>query len=453
MTTLQKLRHSLFCASLLAICPAVSAQADLLTDLIAHYPLDGDVTDASGLGNNATNFGATFTADRFGNADSALFCDGNDYVQTPQGSNFKPLSFSVWFRADNVSAERSIVDSDVAGAFGHSLMIGYQHVGFPIGPAAFPAGSEPTCNPAPLVPGSCAWGDGTLDVQFHSPAGVSGGAHDTGESISAGQWYHAVVNYAADIEVFLNGNLVLDIPYADAPYDGSNFRLCRHNASDPQWFIGAIDDVRFFEASLTQSEVSQLFDGGDSDGDGVPDATDNCPDVPNPDQGNNDGDSLGDVCDPDDDNDGIDDVADNCPIDANPSQDDFDGDGLGNVCDPTFIADDDVAAIESEVLYMVELIVGLNVPGGNGLVAKLQGKGGVLRKISSAVEAWNYGLIDVQTYMAELQDALDQLTDFDSQLAEKTANGQIDELDAAELGAASTAIRVIIDELIAATGT
>jgi hypothetical protein len=36
----------------------------------------------------------------------------------------------------------------------------------------------------------------------------------------------------------------------------------------------------------------------DSDGDGVPDATDNCPTVCNPQQLDADNDSLGDLCDP-----------------------------------------------------------------------------------------------------------------------------------------------------------
>ena len=60
----------------------------------------------------------------------------------------------------------------------------------------------------------------------------------------------------------------------------------------------------------------------DDDGDGVGDACDNCPDAPNPTQANSDSDDLGDVCD-------------NCPLDSNPNQADGDGDGLGDVCDPT----------------------------------------------------------------------------------------------------------------------
>jgi hypothetical protein len=37
--------------------------------------------------------------------------------------------------------------------------------------------------------------------------------------------------------------------------------------------------------------------GGDADGDGVPDATDNCPQTPNPNQADFDGDGIGDACD------------------------------------------------------------------------------------------------------------------------------------------------------------
>jgi len=73
----------------------------------------------------------------------------------------------------------------------------------------------------------------------------------------------------------------------------------------------------------------------DDDNDTILDEDDNCPFVANTDQANNDGDSEGDACDADDDNDGVLDGVDNCPLVANPGQEDFDLDGIGDACDPT----------------------------------------------------------------------------------------------------------------------
>ncbi|MFO0972007.1 MAG: thrombospondin type 3 repeat-containing protein [Phycisphaerae bacterium] len=81
----------------------------------------------------------------------------------------------------------------------------------------------------------------------------------------------------------------------------------------------------------------------DSDSDGVPDASDNCPAVSNANQADGDGDGRGDACDncpaisnanqADGDGDGRGDVCDNCPAVSNASQADGDGDGRGDVCD------------------------------------------------------------------------------------------------------------------------
>jgi hypothetical protein len=81
----------------------------------------------------------------------------------------------------------------------------------------------------------------------------------------------------------------------------------------------------------------------DTDGDSIPNVSDNCPDVSNPDQANSDGDQYGDACDncpevanpgqEDHDADGIASACDNCPLDSNPDQMDTDHDGIGDVCD------------------------------------------------------------------------------------------------------------------------
>lgn len=73
----------------------------------------------------------------------------------------------------------------------------------------------------------------------------------------------------------------------------------------------------------------------DTDNDGIPDAQDNCPAIPNTDQLNNDGDSEGDVCDDDDDNDGLTDVFE-LSINTNPFLADTDGDTVSDFTEVNF---------------------------------------------------------------------------------------------------------------------
>jgi hypothetical protein len=89
----------------------------------------------------------------------------------------------------------------------------------------------------------------------------------------------------------------------------------------------------------------------DTDNDGVLDFQDNCQGTFNPRQDDTDNDSMpppyqpvniiprdpmtgGDACDIDDDGDNVLDVNDNCPKKPNPDQADRDGDTVGDICDP-----------------------------------------------------------------------------------------------------------------------
>lgn len=76
----------------------------------------------------------------------------------------------------------------------------------------------------------------------------------------------------------------------------------------------------------------------ESDGDGVFDIVDNCPDVPNPDQSDEDGNGIGDPCEEtaeieDLDGDGFLSIDDNCPSIFNPNQEDTNSNGAGDACD------------------------------------------------------------------------------------------------------------------------
>ena len=150
----------------------------------------------------------------------------------------------------------------------------------------------------------------------------------------------------ADFGIILrdaNAALIGDTADADPFFDGTT-----HNSAiivgtggsctgdtDGDGVINAIDNCPSVsnanQANWDGDALGDVCD--DSDGDGLMDSADNCKAVSNPTQANFDGDALGDVCDPDQDGDGAANETDNCPGLSNPSQSDIDGDGLGDACD------------------------------------------------------------------------------------------------------------------------
>jgi Ca2+-binding RTX toxin-like protein len=115
---------------------------------------------------------------------------------------------------------------------------------------------------------------------------------------------------------------------------GATYRF--HVVTELSFVVGGVLPAGTFD----YDNVLLRAEATDTDGDGVPDSTDNCDDVANPNQADTDGDGIGNACDstpngPDTDGDGVPDATDNCDTVANPGQADTDGDGIGDACDST----------------------------------------------------------------------------------------------------------------------
>ncbi|MEO0733038.1 MAG: T9SS type A sorting domain-containing protein, partial [Bacteroidota bacterium] len=103
----------------------------------------------------------------------------------------------------------------------------------------------------------------------------------------------------------------------------------QQNDDDGDGIGNACDPCRFLDNRL------------DTDGDGVSDCFDNCVTEANPDQSDRDNDGHGDLCD-------------NCPDKKNRRQNDDDGDGIGNACDPTRNGD---AGVKTSKVAAFDLIL------------------------------------------------------------------------------------------------
>ena len=157
--------------------------------------------------------------------------------------------------------------------------------------------------------------------------------------VEGGRWNHIALTWDGTHQVtYING--VADDPLPDAldaspVVDGACVLGDPNSRSELALFV---DDFRVYEGVLGGSEVDALVVSWDTDGDGIGDVNDNCPDDDNPDQLDRDVDGLGDLCDPtpdppDTDGDGVVDPLDRCEGDDAVGDSDNDGWCADTDCD------------------------------------------------------------------------------------------------------------------------
>ena len=203
--------------------------------LVSWWKLDDDFSDSLGVHNAIAN-NVTFSSGKFGSA--GVFNGIDSYTTssgfTDLGTSNKPYSFSVWINAAEGEKDGNIIHMS-------SLVDGS---GWCLPPVSLSGG----------VIGGLSYINGGPVVVYDS------------ENISANQWYHVVNTWDSTngLRLYVNGVLKGSTPqesYAASNIDnylwlGYSTGAC---LGDKGNFSGSIDDAMVFNKSLSQEEVSDLY--------------------------------------------------------------------------------------------------------------------------------------------------------------------------------------------------
>lgn len=191
--------------------------------LIASYDLDGDARDSSGHQRHGRNEGGTPTTDRHGRPSGAMLFNGRAFLELPLDINpgaLPQLSFTAWVRADDASPVRQVMSHD-DGGYDRSLGIDYRG-------------------------GGNGWSSFT-------GSGVLGR-----KSVEMGRWvFVAGVWDQAARKVRLHVDDQVFERDSQAGSSGNKLNLGR-NPGFGEYFVGAIDEARFYDRALSAEEIALL---------------------------------------------------------------------------------------------------------------------------------------------------------------------------------------------------
>jgi hypothetical protein len=216
-----------------------SWEVEVISDprLVAYYPFNGNANDESGNGNNGTVYGATLTADRFGNPNSAYSFDGiSNYIKA-SSTNLPTAerTVSLWFKANTISNKPGLLGYG-GNACGTSWFFAFNFTYYYNG-------------------AHCA----VNSIVYNVPS----------EPIS--DWYHWVVTTdSSGTKMYVNGILVasnttfvnntyvnerdlgigvISSPSGYVPYTDYNVG----------YFNGILDEIRIYNRALSSDEVNALY--------------------------------------------------------------------------------------------------------------------------------------------------------------------------------------------------
>lgn len=202
--------------------------------LVGYYPFNGNVKDESGNANDGTVHGAVLTVDRFGNADAAYYFRGReDYIDCGTGESLQlggsgrswTVAFWIW-RTE-------------AGANQHVIGMGSPQANCAV-------------NIAPTLEGGFA-------VDFGQNRLVTPDPYP-----DVKEWHHWAVTYdgGTNARKIYRDGIVVGEDVSPEDYLGRGSVYIGQRVGESSWqllpFHGAIDEVRFYNRALSESEVQEL---------------------------------------------------------------------------------------------------------------------------------------------------------------------------------------------------
>ena len=221
--------------------------------LVGYWPFNGNANDESGNGNNGTVNGATLTIDRNGLANKAYGFDGSDWIEVMNSTSIQPST------AFSISAWVFVESSQPSLGGNYTRIINKNH-------------SEAQNFATYQLITGLNTGYGKAGVCIRTGSGISGGAAGiytwTGATNNViGQYQLIVGTYnGSELKIYQNGTLSSSVNHTgNLCYDSGNLWFGRgKSGSAPgtdMFFNGKIDDVGMWNRALTQTEITDLYNG------------------------------------------------------------------------------------------------------------------------------------------------------------------------------------------------
>lgn len=202
--------------------------------LVGWWGFNGNANDESGNGNNGIVFGASLTADRFGNNNKAYSFNGSSsyILSNTQSINSNSFSISVWLNTSHTKSEEiGLVVSRKSGNHAYGVFLF----------------------------------DTSLYFQMVTECGKQFLYNTKNQKNNDGNWHHFVSVYdGKEMTAYIDGKAFATISYEKQICIIAPFEFGRDNPYG-RYFDGKLDDIGIWNRALSQTEVKTLFTSTISD--------------------------------------------------------------------------------------------------------------------------------------------------------------------------------------------